>query len=161
MTVQRRSLSCAMKVSSFESFVCFVYSTSILICVFPLPNALSMDTCISCLCFAGNDYILIEKEKDWCHALQYCRQHYTDLVSIRNETQNTEVIKKGKNKSFWIGLLRDNWEWEDKTCSSFRKWYERSHQEDEMCTTKVEYPNNGPIFRFHCTDEASSFCSKG
>uniref|UniRef100_A0A8C9YDR2 C-type lectin domain-containing protein n=1 Tax=Sander lucioperca TaxID=283035 RepID=A0A8C9YDR2_SANLU len=60
--------------------------------------------------------------KNWCQALQYCRHVSSDLVSISNESQNDEVIKKGNNASFWIGLMHDEWEWVDKSCSFYRNW---------------------------------------
>ncbi|KAF3859588.1 hypothetical protein F7725_021987, partial [Dissostichus mawsoni] len=74
------------------------------------------------MCSKDDTYTLIEKEEDWCHALKYCRTHHSDLVSIHNETENGLVLEKGNNRSFWIGLMHDEWEWLDKGCSSFRKW---------------------------------------
>ncbi|XP_070710209.1 C-type lectin BML-1-like [Pempheris klunzingeri] len=74
------------------------------------------------MCYKGNNYTLVNRKRNWCQALQHCRSYFTDLVSISNDTENTEVIEKGNGTSFWIGLLHDTWEWEDKSCSTFRKW---------------------------------------
>ncbi|CAL8329730.1 unnamed protein product [Boreogadus saida] len=48
------------------------------------------------------------------------KKHYTDLVSINNNTQNEEALRRGANRAFWIGLKHDNYEWEDGQCSTFR-----------------------------------------
>lgn len=71
-----------------------------------------------------NKYTLVEKEMNWCEARRYCRRYHTDLVSISNDTQEQEVIRKGEKSSFWIGLLHDEWEWENDECSTFREWGE-------------------------------------
>lgn len=36
----------------------------------------------------------------------YCRKHYTDLASIRDEKENQEIQLLAKNRSVWIGLYR-------------------------------------------------------
>ncbi|KAG8005653.1 C-type lectin 1, partial [Nibea albiflora] len=109
------------------------------------------------MCYKGNNYSLVQKEKNWCQALQYCRKHYTDLVSISSQKQNGEVIKKGNDTTFWIGLLHDNWEWVDRGCSSFRQFdkWEPHH----IYTGRIsEYPHLKTIQRLH---QAQYFCSKG
>ncbi|KAI4894306.1 hypothetical protein NFI96_005584 [Prochilodus magdalenae] len=60
----------------------------------------------------------------------YCRRNYTDLVSIRDQTQNEAVKRAGLNSStsFWIGLLRDDWEWTDGGRSAYRNWGNGSPQ---------------------------------
>uniref|UniRef100_A0A8C2ZTU8 C-type lectin domain-containing protein n=1 Tax=Cyclopterus lumpus TaxID=8103 RepID=A0A8C2ZTU8_CYCLU len=70
----------------------------------------------------GGNYTLINITKNWCQALQYCRVHFDDLANINDKRQNENAIKEGKNTNFWIGLMFDEWEWEDGSCSSFRKW---------------------------------------
>ncbi len=98
---------------------------------------------------------------DWCHALQYCRHHFTDLVSISNKTQNREVIKKGNHQSFWIGLMHDEWEWADNSCSSYREWDEIKRE--GKCTVKRQYSVTGSLYIFECDAEfvANLLCSKG
>lgn len=113
--------------------------------------------------FAGNNYTLIENKRNWCQALQYCRKYFTDLVSIRNRSQNEEVIEKGKNTNFWIGLLHDEWEWENKSCSSFRKWTTKSPSDEDNCTAHILVPeiNQRLLYRYECSNTAHPFCSKG
>nr|XP_055046324.1 L-selectin-like [Misgurnus anguillicaudatus] len=45
------------------------------------------------------------------NAQSYCRQHYTDLATIRNETENDELGLMTEIIPAWIGLYRDSWKW--------------------------------------------------
>ncbi|XP_026998713.2 secretory phospholipase A2 receptor-like [Tachysurus fulvidraco] len=71
-----------------------------------------------------HNYHLILENKTWYEAQRYCRQRYTDLVSIRDQQHNEEVRIKGLNSStpFWIGLLCDDWQWIDGGISAYRNW---------------------------------------
>ncbi|XP_026998454.2 macrophage mannose receptor 1-like [Tachysurus fulvidraco] len=70
------------------------------------------------------NYHLILETKTWYEAQRYCRQRYTDLVSIRDQQHNDEVMIKGLNSStpFWTGLLCDDWQWIDGGISAYRNW---------------------------------------
>ncbi|KAL7370992.1 hypothetical protein ABVT39_015941 [Epinephelus coioides] len=114
------------------------------------------------MCYKGNNYTLVKVNRTWCQALQYCRKHFDDLVSIKNKTENDNVIRKGENTSFWIGLLHDKWEWEDGGCSSFREWSGQPEIPDpEECTVSApSFPKS--LYKLHCSSgKAYSFCSKG
>ncbi|XP_041081668.1 putative C-type lectin domain family 20 member A [Polyodon spathula] len=56
-------------------------------------------------------YTLIEEPKTWTAAQQYCREHHTDLVSIKNGSENEDLVKKAQGKPFWIGLFNEPWKW--------------------------------------------------
>ncbi|KAK1155245.1 snaclec coagulation factor IX/factor X-binding protein subunit B3-like, partial [Acipenser oxyrinchus oxyrinchus] len=49
-------------------------------------------------------YTLIEELKTWTEAQQYCKEHHTDLVSIKSASENEDLVKKAQGKPFWIGL---------------------------------------------------------
>ncbi|KAL3048544.1 hypothetical protein OYC64_007157 [Pagothenia borchgrevinki] len=110
------------------------------------------------MCSKDGTYTLSKQKEDWCHALKYCRMHNSDLVSIHNETEYGLVLKKGNKRSFWIGLMHDEWEWEDNGCSSFRTWKTstRDSDEEKECTYYIQEINE-----VGCNDNKQTFCSKG
>ncbi|XP_073802839.1 macrophage mannose receptor 1-like [Danio rerio] len=79
----------------------------------------------------GSSYIhsLILQPNSWFDAQLYCRENHTDLVSIRNEEENTLVMNNGNqsNTSFWIGLLNDSVDWRDGGRSAYRNWREKTN----------------------------------
>ncbi|XP_028256300.1 C-type mannose receptor 2 [Parambassis ranga] len=104
------------------------------------------------MCSAGNTYRVIEGEKkNWCQAQQYCRTHFSDLASIRNETENQRVIETGGNKTFWIGLMHDQWQWENGTCSTYRNW----NEQEENCTVRIIAVNES-----YTWERALAYCEK-
>ncbi|MGH0187228.1 UNVERIFIED_CONTAM: hypothetical protein FKN15_023731 [Acipenser sinensis] len=71
-------------------------------------------------------YTLIEELKTWTEAQQYCREHHTDLVSIKNASENEEIVKKAQGKPFWIGLFNEPWKWSHQGDSyTFHNWRRR------------------------------------
>ncbi|XP_062393801.1 putative C-type lectin domain family 20 member A [Sardina pilchardus] len=66
-------------------------------------------------------YVLIEENKTWREAQMICREQYTDLVSVRDATEN-EALRAEANSQVWIGLFSDPWVWSDQANNSFRFW---------------------------------------
>uniref|UniRef100_A0A3B4A3J6 C-type lectin domain-containing protein n=1 Tax=Periophthalmus magnuspinnatus TaxID=409849 RepID=A0A3B4A3J6_9GOBI len=64
----------------------------------------------------------------WRDAQSYCRQHHTDLVSIRNQVENDQVfaLMSGPSVYTHIGLYRDGWKWSDGSPVSFTKFNDRT-----------------------------------
>ncbi len=57
------------------------------------------------MCYKQGNHILIPENKTWFEAQLYCKKNQSNLVSIRNETEN-ERVKEAANgsNSVWIGL---------------------------------------------------------
>uniref|UniRef100_A0A668TD04 C-type lectin domain-containing protein n=1 Tax=Oreochromis aureus TaxID=47969 RepID=A0A668TD04_OREAU len=70
----------------------------------------------------ADQYILNTKYMVWAAARDYCRTHYTDLTSLRNDAEYQIVQQVAKGFTAHVGLFRDPWEWTDQTDSSFRYW---------------------------------------
>ncbi|XP_059188379.1 lactose-binding lectin l-2-like [Centropristis striata] len=69
-------------------------------------------------------FILTNDSMTWTEAQSYCREHHTDLSSVRNQAENQEVqeLVPGGGGAVWIGLFRDSWKWSDGSNSSSRYW---------------------------------------
>nr|XP_046184377.1 lymphocyte antigen 75-like [Oncorhynchus gorbuscha] len=101
------------------------------------------------ICYDGKQdtnitYVLIQENRSWIDAQSYCRQYHTDLVSVRNQTENTEVEKKISLRGLpvWIGLFQDSWRWSDQSDSSFRNWQPGLSLTDQRytCTLVSSHP---------------------
>uniref|UniRef100_A0A3B3WSB8 C-type lectin domain-containing protein n=1 Tax=Poecilia mexicana TaxID=48701 RepID=A0A3B3WSB8_9TELE len=60
-------------------------------------------------------------KQSWTEAQSFCRQHYTDLASVRHLADN-EAVQGLVQRAAWMGLYRDSWKWADGGNSSFRNW---------------------------------------
>ena len=59
----------------------------------------------------------------WYDALQYCRSHHTDLASVRNASESSEVLALLDLYYAWIGLHRYPWShWSDGSSATFLNW---------------------------------------
>ncbi|XP_044198481.1 snaclec stejaggregin-B subunit beta-1-like [Thunnus albacares] len=72
-------------------------------------------------------YHFVDKPMNWTEAQTYCRETYTDLVTIENTEDMNQLINtvsSAGNKSLvWIGLYRDpDINWSDGSDYSFTRW---------------------------------------
>ncbi|KAL7853037.1 hypothetical protein SRHO_G00188220 [Serrasalmus rhombeus] len=105
-------------------------------------------------------YVFINETKIWYDAQSYCRERHTDLVSVRNQTENQLILNLSKinsNDHIWIGLFNDSWQWSDQSNSSFRYWMSgpENYGQGEKCAAVFEqgYWNN-----VACNNELPFFC---
>uniref|UniRef100_A0A3Q4HP26 C-type lectin domain-containing protein n=1 Tax=Neolamprologus brichardi TaxID=32507 RepID=A0A3Q4HP26_NEOBR len=67
-------------------------------------------------------YILNTQRMVWTAARDFCRAHYTDLTSLRNDAEYQIVQQVANGNEVYVGLFRDPWVWSGQTDSSFRYW---------------------------------------
>ncbi|XP_062234732.1 macrophage mannose receptor 1-like [Platichthys flesus] len=86
----------------------------------------------------SGEVTLVLQNMTWQMAQQYCRQHYMDLASARNPSENQllqQVFSRdGSPALVWIGLFKDKWKWTDQSNSSFRYWASGQPNNDGDCT---------------------------
>ncbi|KAL2078890.1 hypothetical protein ACEWY4_024634 [Coilia grayii] len=123
------------------------------------------------ICYNGTNstHVLVEDKKNWTDAQRYCRENHTDLASVRNQTENTQIqntINQTPNTTdnyVWIGLFRDAWEWSDGSSSSFRHWgpgepnYGSSNQHEFCAEMKPSGLWNG----VQCNSKRKCICYEG
>ncbi|KAF4077081.1 hypothetical protein AMELA_G00204060 [Ameiurus melas] len=119
---------------------------------------------------------------NWTDAQSYCREHYTDLLSVRNETENQRIrsILSKINYSYnyydyyyyyyyydyyyyyaplWIGLYRTR-SWSDKSNSSFNNWkpgQPDNYARNESCTA-VSFNDSGKWTDENCSRAFPFLC---
>uniref|UniRef100_A0A3Q1JLF6 C-type lectin domain-containing protein n=1 Tax=Anabas testudineus TaxID=64144 RepID=A0A3Q1JLF6_ANATE len=70
----------------------------------------------------SSSFVFVYLAMSWTGAQQYCRDHYTDLASVRNQTENDQMKKMTVLTYTWIGLYRDSWKWTDGSPLSCSNW---------------------------------------
>uniref|UniRef100_A0A8B9H6C7 C-type lectin domain-containing protein n=1 Tax=Astyanax mexicanus TaxID=7994 RepID=A0A8B9H6C7_ASTMX len=104
-------------------------------------------------------YIFINEEKTWHEAQSYCREHHTDLASVRNGREKRKIKQAGNGVNFWIGLFKDtndSWEWSDQSSSSLRYW--NSNQPDQSKCAAASVKDQGQWHDIECTDQRPFIC---
>ncbi len=120
-------------------------------------------------CFkASTGFVPVQEGKNWTDAQKYCREKHTDLVSVRNETENNQIqtfINQNltSSKQVWIGLYRF-WVWSDNSTASFTHWMSGEPnigaKQDSICTsTDMKY--EGQWIDDYCTDSYPFVCYDG
>ncbi|KAK1151456.1 C-type mannose receptor 2-like, partial [Acipenser oxyrinchus oxyrinchus] len=107
-------------------------------------------------------YTLIEELKTWTEAQQYCREHHTDLVSIKSASENEEIVKKAQSKPFWIGLFNEPWKWSHQGDNyAFHYWSNGEPNNwggGEKCVMRSK---TGEWHDDPCNDQNYFFCNDG
>ncbi|XP_026106601.1 macrophage mannose receptor 1-like [Carassius auratus] len=73
-------------------------------------------------CQTYSKYMLVNGPKSWREAQSYCRQSYTELVSVRNQEENRQIQQLIPAGVSYMGLFKDAFVWSDNSTSSFRNW---------------------------------------
>uniref|UniRef100_A0A8C1ZW15 C-type lectin domain-containing protein n=1 Tax=Cyprinus carpio TaxID=7962 RepID=A0A8C1ZW15_CYPCA len=106
------------------------------------------------VCFLGKknssqNYVWIYEYRTWTEAQSYCREKYTDLASVRNETERQQILNVTLYRDYvWIGLYRNRL-WSDQSNSSFTYWLPWTQGFVAQPDNGVSVP--GQLGSQHCT----------
>ncbi|KAL0994909.1 hypothetical protein UPYG_G00129120 [Umbra pygmaea] len=106
------------------------------------------------VCYDGGEnatqtFLLVTQGMTWYQAQSYCREHYTDLATVRNQTENQDIINLAQNAGvyytwLWIGLYR-NATWSDGSDESNSNFYTYTYTSpnnyglNQSCATTQNY----------------------
>ncbi|KAK7171198.1 hypothetical protein R3I94_001204 [Phoxinus phoxinus] len=88
--------------------------------------------------------ILITENLTWPEAMRYCRQNYTDLVSVHSEEMQRRVmnvVKRASTEAVWLGLRHSCtvglWFWVSGETVCYQNWAPGNGTGDEDCVSAV------------------------
>ncbi|TNN32816.1 Aggrecan core protein [Liparis tanakae] len=107
-------------------------------------------------------FVHIRTWMTWTEAQSYCREHHTDLASVRNLEENQMVLNEADPANWaWIGLFRDPWKWSDGSDYSFRNWNPVEPREPdgsfETCVA-ADFSADGQWETLDCNEKAAFIC---
>ncbi|KAK1897943.1 Aggrecan core protein [Dissostichus eleginoides] len=108
-------------------------------------------------------FVLTDRGMTWTEAQSYCREHHTDLASVRNlmEDQQLKEMAATAGSPAWIGLSRDSWKWSDGSTYSFRHWQESepNYKSRKVCVAAA-FHDSGKWYDDNCGKTRHFICYK-
>uniref|UniRef100_A0A672PA51 C-type lectin domain-containing protein n=1 Tax=Sinocyclocheilus grahami TaxID=75366 RepID=A0A672PA51_SINGR len=129
------------------------------------PHTSAKSECKSASCDPYR-FVLIEEPKTWAEAQSYCREKYTDLVTVQSDADRAKLKEAVDAVSFtsvaWIGFYKVFWLWSHQnTVISYAKWGNQEPnllKTHEACATVSEYEQWSDT---SCTELKYFFCQTG
>ena len=124
-------------------------------------------TALHCGLFSGPNvtFVLTDNNLTWAEARSFCGEHYTDLASVRNLTENQKVQDLVPGGTVWIGLFRVSLKWSDGSKSTFRHWRAYSgkpgdKERNETCVA-ADFSTSGRWAALSCDWKRAFICYSG
>lgn len=114
--------------------------------------------------FSGHDatFYYISTLMNWTDAQSYCRQHYTDLASVRSLQENEQIrLTKPAGLIVWTGLYRDTWRWSNGNLYLFHYWASGQPNGGIQNCTTTDFSRAGQWVDRECDDKQASICYHG
>ncbi|CAJ1086590.1 macrophage mannose receptor 1-like [Xyrichtys novacula] len=112
------------------------------------------------------------EEKTWTEAQTFCRETYTDLVTVKSAEEVKQVldtaVAHGNHYVYWIGVYtKIEWKWSDGYTASgadYRNWENIKDNEPDFYAGNqfcVDMEHDGKWWDMDCLDELSFICYRG
>ncbi|XP_039475833.1 macrophage mannose receptor 1-like [Oreochromis aureus] len=112
-----------------------------------------------CYDAATNKHIQVQILMTWSDAQSYCRQTYTDLSTITDSQDNSQVANTMQYFSMsWIGLYRSGWTWSNSSTASNLPWGPGQPDNSVNCATIVG--STGSFHSHNCGGQRPFLCSR-
>ncbi|KAM3618052.1 uncharacterized protein V6R79_014507 [Siganus canaliculatus] len=112
-----------------------------------------------CINKTGGRFVLASTSMNWTEAQSYCRDHHTDLASVRNMEENNEVMNLvPSGQTAWIGLFRDSWKWSDGSSLSFTYWRQGEPNSNIETQENCALSNSGRWEDWPCDIKRAFIC---
>uniref|UniRef100_A0A087X337 C-type lectin domain-containing protein n=1 Tax=Poecilia formosa TaxID=48698 RepID=A0A087X337_POEFO len=118
------------------------------------------------ICY-DDELILIKENKTWEDALDHCRGHHHDLVTITNMDDQKRVQEEAKEAStgyVWMGLsyacTLDLWFWVSDEVVSYQNWALGGAMDDCDMSGAMETGGNHQWFKRNDAEKFNFICSK-
>ena len=98
---------------------------------------------------------------NWTEAQSYCREHHTDLASVRNMSENEKIRQLMPLGSVWIGLFRDSWKWVDGSNFSLSYWGANDPDGHHDNCAAANFADSGKWESWNCAEEKAFVCYSG
>uniref|UniRef100_A0A8C7ZCJ2 C-type lectin domain-containing protein n=1 Tax=Oryzias sinensis TaxID=183150 RepID=A0A8C7ZCJ2_9TELE len=110
-------------------------------------------------------FAYINNSMTWFDALSFCREHHTDLASVRNMEENQKIMELTPAATkLWIGLFRETWKWTDGSNSSFSYWKgggpNNYQNQNENCAA-ADFESSGQWDDRNCDEKRAFICYAG
>ncbi|RVE71013.1 hypothetical protein OJAV_G00070500 [Oryzias javanicus] len=107
---------------------------------------------------SNTTFVPVDISMTWIEAQSYCREHYTDLASVRNMEENQKIMAiKPVGGQVWLGLHTGSWAWSSGSTAVFRNWAEGKPDDTGDCAV-ANFDDTGKWEDWICTDTKASIC---
>ncbi|MED6256494.1 hypothetical protein ATANTOWER_027440 [Ataeniobius toweri] len=123
-----------------------------------VPCSLTLKSVCSDVNGTNVSFTYISTMMNWSTARNYCREHHTDLVSVRNLAENQDIHRLNPAESLWIGLFRDSWKWSDGTRRWFTYWKKEEPNGAMDCCAAAVFAHYGMWEDWGCAQRIGFIC---
>uniref|UniRef100_A0A3Q3AKN6 C-type lectin domain-containing protein n=1 Tax=Kryptolebias marmoratus TaxID=37003 RepID=A0A3Q3AKN6_KRYMA len=113
--------------------------------------------------FSGTNvtFVFIDQLMTWLDAQMYCREHHTDLASIRSLAENEKIrTLKPAGLYVWFGLYKDAWKWSDGPLFIYQHWKYAPSGRLKKCAA-ADFGSSGFWTDWQCDQKKAFICHHG